>query len=216
MSLLVAVNGVTCRYGDAASPPLRMPDISVARGAHSLLLGPSGSGKSTLINCIAGLQAVDTGSVVIDGTDIVPKSARERDQIRAAKIGLVMQRLHLVSAMTVRQNLALARTLAGRPADASLIAHLAGELGILNKLDIYPRQLSQGEAQRAAIARALVNQPAILLADEPTSALDDRSCDAAINLLFSQVKQHNATLIVATHDARIKPAFGDVVQLGGT
>ncbi len=214
MSLLVSLDGVTCRYGNAASTPLRMPDVKIARGVHTLLLGPSGSGKTTLINCIAGLQAAETGTVVVNNVDVSTLSAAARDQFRAATVGLVMQRLHLISAMSVRRNLALARTLAGKPADAGLISHLAAELGIAHKLDCYPRELSQGEAQRAAIARALVNQPVLMLADEPTSALDDKSCAAAINLLFTQAKTHGATLLVATHDARIKSAFAQVVELG--
>ena len=215
MSDLVQLTGVCCRYGSsAATAAISLPDLRIAVGQHTLLLGPSGSGKTTLINCIAGLQRISAGRVDVEGTDLATLSTRQRDQLRGARIGMVMQRLHLISAMTVRANLALAQRLAGHAVNGSRIEDLARELGILDKLDKFPRQLSQGEAQRAAIARALVNQPALLLADEPTSALDDASCEAAIGLLLQHAQTHNATLIVATHDARIKPHFGNVVHLG--
>jgi putative ABC transport system ATP-binding protein len=213
MSALVEIAEVTCRYVGAETA-IRMPSLTIGRGEHTLLLGPSGSGKTTLINCMAGLQTPASGQIKLNGVDLVPLAARERDRQRAANIGLVMQRLHLISAMTVRANLTLAQTLAGKPIDLALIAHLTSELNIANKLDAYPRQLSQGEAQRAAIARALVNKPALLLADEPTSALDDMNCNAAIGLLLAQAKNHGATLVVATHDARIKHLFNHVIDLG--
>ena len=216
MSDLVQLAAVSCRYDSraAASPPIKLPDLRIAIGQHTLLLGPSGSGKTTLINCIAGLQRVSAGRVDVEGTDLATLSTRQRDQLRGARIGMVMQRLHLISAMTVRANLQLAQRLAGHAVNGMRIESLARELGIFDKLDKFPRQLSQGEAQRAAIARALVNQPPLLLADEPTSALDDASCNAAICLLLQHARLHNATLIVATHDARIKPHFSNVVHLG--
>ena len=218
MAALVKLVGVSCRYGSggATSAAISLPDLHIAVGQHTLLLGPSGSGKTTLINCIAGLQRVSAGRVEVEGTDLAALSTRQRDQLRGARIGMVMQRLHLISAMTVRGNLQLAQRLAGHAVNNTQIESFARELGIVDKLDKFPRQLSQGEAQRAAIARALVNAPALLLADEPTSALDDASCDAAIGLLLQHAQTHNATLIVATHDARIKPRFSNVVHLGTT
>jgi putative ABC transport system ATP-binding protein len=208
------MDDVTCRYGSLSAPIIHLPSISIASGEHTLLLGPSGSGKTTLINCIAGLQVAASGRISVNGVDIVALSPRARDRHRAANIGLVMQRLHLISAMTVRTNLVLAQTLGGNPADLALIEHLTNALHIGHKLNQYPRELSQGEAQRAAIARALVNKPALLLADEPTSALDDANCAAAIHLLLDQARLHGATLVVATHDARIKPLFSHVIDLG--
>jgi putative ABC transport system ATP-binding protein len=216
MSTLVFTQDVACRYGGGAStqPMIALPNVTVSQGSHTLLLGPSGSGKTTLINCIAGLQGVLSGRVEVAGANMVSMSARERDQLRGTKIGMVMQRLHLISAMTIRANLQLAQRLVGNSVDNPLIERLAEALGIVGKLDRYPRQLSQGEAQRAAIARALVNKPALLLADEPTSALDDNNCEAAIRLLLDQAALHGATLIVATHDDRIKSRFAHIVLLG--
>jgi putative ABC transport system ATP-binding protein len=216
MSSLVFTQDVACRYeGNAsAQPTIALPNLTIAPGNHTLLLGPSGSGKTTLINCIAGLQGVLSGRIEVAGTNMVSISARERDQLRGSKIGMVMQRLHLISAMTIRANLQLAQRLAGITMDNTFIEHLTQALGIIDKLDRFPRQLSQGEAQRAAIARALVNKPALLLADEPTSALDDKNCEAAISLLLNQAELHGATLIVATHDDRIKSRFAKIVLLG--
>jgi putative ABC transport system ATP-binding protein len=210
--MLVNVDALTCRYGQGA--PIRLPNMAIATGQHTLLLGPSGSGKSTLMNAIAGIQTVAEGSVAIDGVAMSSLPAHARDKLRGEKMGLVMQRLHLISALTVRANLRLAQTLAGQSPDDARITQVANELNIADKLNRYPRQLSQGEAQRVAIARAVINQPALVLADEPTSALDDANAEAAIQLLLAQAAKHNATLIVATHDARIKAHFQHIVTLG--
>ncbi len=210
--LLARLEGVTCRYQTGAL--VSLPDLDIIAGRHALLLGASGSGKTTLINALAGLQSLAGGSVSIDGAAFSSLSPSARDRIRGQKIGMVMQKLHLISALSVRANLALTQTLAGVTANPALINQAAGALGIADKLDRMPRQLSQGEAQRAAIARAVVNQPALLLADEPTSALDDVNCEAAIQLLLAQATQHGATLVVATHDARIKHHFSHIVTLG--
>jgi putative ABC transport system ATP-binding protein len=216
MSTLVFAQDVACRYGGNAGtrPTIALPNLTVTRRNHTLLLGPSGSGKTTLINCIAGLQGVLSGRLEVAGANLVSMSARERDQLRGSTIGMVMQRLHLISAMTIRANLQLAQRLASKTVDNTFIEYLAQALDIVDKLDRFPRQLSQGEAQRAAIARALVNKPALLLADEPTSALDDKNCAAAISLLLDQAALHGATLIVATHDDRIKSRFANIVLLG--
>jgi ABC-type lipoprotein export system ATPase subunit len=209
---LVRLTGVRCRY--LTGPEIVLPDLTVEPGAHTLLLGPSGSGKSTMMNVIAGIQAISSGHVNVAGQDLAILSPRQRDQFRGANIGLVMQRLHLISALSVRANLALPQALVSGSEDSVRINALATALGFTDKLDRFPRALSQGEAQRVAIARALVNQPKLLLADEPTSALDDANCEAAMTLLISQAQLFGATLLVATHDARIQPRFGNVVRLG--
>ena len=208
---IITVNNVICQYQLGA--PLSLPNVEIAVGEHTLLLGPSGSGKTTLLNVIAGLQTVKSGTVMFSKVNLVSLAAYERDQLRGQTMGLVMQKLHLISALTVRANLALAMKLAGAEVNHVFITETAATLNIGDKLDRYPRQLSQGEAQRAAIARALVNRPQLVLADEPTSALDDANAEAAIKLLLSEASRHNATLIVATHDARIKAHFSNVVTL---
>ena len=208
---LVVATGARCAYPGGA--PLVLPDFSIAPGEHSLLLGPSGSGKTTLIHAIAGLQPLVAGSLMVSGVALGSLSTRERDAFRARTVGLVMQRLHLIGALDVRANLTLAARLSGRPVDAAHLDELAASLGVASLLDRRPRALSQGEAQRVAIARALVNRPLLILADEPTSALDDANCEAAVALLLREASRHRATLIVATHDARLRPHFGRVLHI---
>ncbi len=187
--------------------------LQIAKGEHMLLLGPSGCGKTTLLNIMSGIAEPQSGHVTISGTALENLTVSERDRFRGKNIGLVMQRLHLISALTIYKNLRLVPQLAGVAIDDAAILNALDKLGVADKLHHYPRQLSQGEAQRVAIARAVVNRPALILADEPTSALDDVNCLAAIDLLFSEADEYGATLIVATHDARIKTRFTRVIQL---
>ena len=201
------------RAGYGLRTVVALPSLQIAKGEHTLLLGPSGCGKTTLLNVIAGIAEPLTGQIRINDTALGKLSTSERDRFRGKHIGLVMQRLHLISALTIHKNLRLAQQLADVAIDNACILNALEKLGIADKLQRYPRELSQGEAQRVAIARAVVNRPALILADEPTSALDDVNCLAAIDLLFEQASDHGATLIVATHDQRIKSRFPRVVAL---
>jgi putative ABC transport system ATP-binding protein len=209
--VLVEISSLRAGYGGAAV--VSIDELNISPSEHTLVLGPSGCGKTTLLNVLAGLSLPISGGVKIEGRDITQLSASARDKFRGERIGLVMQRLHLISALSVFDNLKLAQRLAGRTLDVARIDETLRTLGIEDKAKKYPRNLSQGEAQRVAIARAVINRPALILADEPTSALDDTHCEAAIALLFTQAAQYGATLIVATHDARIKPRFARVVTL---
>ncbi len=193
---------------------VKIDRLNIAQGEHTLLLGPSGSGKTTLLNVLSGLVLPLNGKVNIDGVSIGVLSHAQRDKFRSQKIGLVMQRLHLISALNVEDNLLLTQRLAGMPRDVKRIKEVLAALQIADKAQKFPRSLSQGEAQRVAIARAVLNRPNLVLADELTSALDDSNCDIAIDLLFAQAREHGATLIVATHDARIKSRFARVHDLG--
>ncbi len=210
---LICVEALMHRYAD--SVVLDLPRWQVEAGRHTLVLGPSGSGKSTLLTLLAGLLTPSSGKITVDGFAVGEASQRERDAWRARKVGFVMQRLHLIGALTVEQNLALAQTLAGLPHDAARIHDTLARLGVGEKSKRRPHELSMGEAQRVAIARAVLHRPALLLADEPTSALDDASCDAALDLLTSAAAESGATLIVATHDQRIKNRFSEPLILSG-
>ena len=214
--MLVSIDKLAAGYRNHAV--ISFAHLDIKRGQHTLLLGPSGCGKTTLLNILAALAKPIVGTVTIDGVRIDSLGESGRDHFRGQKIGLVMQRLHLIAALTVRDNLRLTQRLAGVAADSARINTILAQLGIADKAKSYPHELSQGEAQRVAIARAVLNRPVMILADEPTSALDDRNAEAAIALLFAQVEEHGATLIVATHDARIKARFNpeNVIQLGGT
>jgi len=179
-------------------------DLHQPRGGHRLLLGPSGSGKTTLINMIAGLLTPDAGQIEVDGDAMTGLSASRRDDLRRRKIGIVFQTLRLVAALDVTANLLLAQRLAGAAQDRGAVANLLEQLGIAHRADARPREISQGEAQRAAIARALVGRPALLIADEPTSALDDANADVVARLLLDACDQNGSTLLVATHDKRLR------------
>jgi putative ABC transport system ATP-binding protein len=207
----VAISSLKAGYGDRVV--LTLDSLHIGDGEHTLLLGQSGSGKTTLLNLVCGIKTPMAGSVLVNGVDLGELSASERDHLRGRQIGLVMQRLHLISALNVEGNLGLAQKLAGLPVDSTRIKQTLASLGIGEKLTAWPRQLSQGEAQRVAIARAVINRPPLILADEPTSALDDQSCDSAIDLLFAQASAYGATLIVATHDKRVKSRFSRMIEL---
>jgi putative ABC transport system ATP-binding protein len=190
------------RFG--ARTVLELAAWTVAPGQHSLVLGPSGSGKSTLLHLIAGLVRPTRGHIWIAGQEITALRPAELDAFRGRHIGLVLQRLHLVAALSVTDNLRLARSLAGLPPDPERIGQLLAELGLARLARARPAELSQGEAQRVAIARAVLNRPSLILADEPTSALDDASCAAVLRLLLDQAERSGATLVIATHDGRLR------------
>ena len=211
--MIVDIRNLKAGYGSRVV--VSIPALQIAKGGHTLLLGPSGCGKTTSLEVMAGIAVPLAGQVTINGTALETLGAGERDRFRGRNIGVVMQRLHLISALTIRKNLRLAQSLAGAEVDDSRISSAVDALGISGKLDLYPRELSQGEAQRVAIARAVVNRPVLILADEPTSALDDGNCEAALDLLLEQSSACGATLIVATHDQRIKARFEHVVSLVG-
>ena len=210
--MVVDIRDLKAGYGTKAV--VSLASLQIEKGEHTLLLGPSGCGKTTLLNVLSGIGSPLLGQVVINGTALETLSVGDRDRFRGKHIGLVMQRLHLISALTVSKNLRLAQKLADVEVNDSIISAALERLGVADKLERYPRELSQGEAQRVAIARAVINRPALILADEPTSALDDANCLAAIDLLFDQAAACSATLIVATHDRRIRARFKRVVELG--
>ncbi len=200
---MVNVSGVTFRY-TAAAPVLAFPDWQVPPGAHCLLLGNSGSGKTTLLHLLAGFLKPTTGHVVVGDQNLTALSEAQLDRYRSRSIGLVFQRPHLIASLSVTQNLELAQYLAGLPAQPDLVAETLATLQLSHRSHARPAALSQGEAQRAALARALLNRPRVILADEPTSSLDDDNCARVLNLLRQQAERYEATLIIATHDQRLK------------
>ena len=209
MSPLLAIEDLHFARGER--PILSGFNLRQAHGEHRLLLGPSGSGKSTLINLVAGLLTPDSGRVLLNGSPM-PADAKGRDALRRRDVSIIFQSLRLVSALSLQANLTLAARLSGKPADG--IPALLNRLGLQARAQAMPRELSQGEAQRAAIARALVTRPALLLADEPTSALDDRNADLVGQLLVEAAAEAGSTLLVATHDARLKAHIPGALRLG--
>jgi putative ABC transport system ATP-binding protein len=208
---MLAVRGLVHRYGE--QQVLRVDDWSVPSGARAVVLGPSGSGKSTLLHSLAGLLQPSTGSIVFHDQEVSTLQGRERDRWRGRNVGIVLQALHLVRHLTVRANLRLAQYLAGLPQDDAAVDRALGALGVADKAARRPEALSQGEQQRVAIARAVVNGPKLLLADEPTSSLDDEAAERAIGLLIAEADRSGATLVVVTHDARVKRHFQHTLAL---
>ncbi len=191
------------RYG--ATRVLSVPHWRAEAGDAWLLAGPSGSGKSTLLHVLAGLTVATAGRVVVAGQDLRALAPGARDRWRGRTVGVVPQRLHLVGAVSVADNLRLACTFAGLPVDEARVRALLEALQVADLAGRRPGALSQGQAQRVAIARAVVNRPALVLADEPTANLDDAHAAAALELLRTQALEAGATLVVASHDARVKP-----------
>ena len=192
---------------------LKVPEWGAGQGAHCLVLGPSGSGKTTLLHILAGILRPTSGRVEIAGSEITRMNGSALDRFRGRHIGLVMQRLHLIGSLTVMENLLLAQYLAGVPQDRARVREVLASLDLAEKSAAYPHELSFGQAQRVAVARAVVNRPQLLLADEPTSNLDDERCLQALDLLRSQARACDATLVIATHDQRIRARIPDQFEL---
>lgn len=194
---------------------MHFPDITLGKGEKCLLLGQSGCGKTTLLHLIAGLLTPAKGTVSIDGKVLGEMSQRALDQFRGQKIGIVFQQNHLLHSLNALENLLAAQYFSGVAKDETRAKLLLEKLGIASKLNAKPQELSQGQRQRLAIARALVNKPALLLADEPTSSLDDRNSQEVLDLLQQHAQEEGAALLVVTHDNRLKGAFEKQVILGG-
>ena len=189
---------------DGSGDVLRLDEFVLEPESNILVVGPSGCGKTTLLHLIAGLLLPTGGSVVVDGQDLSALSPPARDRFRGQHIGIVLQQFHLLPTLTAMQNLLVAQSIAGLPVDRTAARLMLKALGVDDRGDAYPHQLSVGQQQRVAIARALVNRPRLLLADEPTSNLDDEACASVADLLLSATQLHAVSLMIATHDTRLK------------
>lgn len=207
---MLQINNLQHSYGDTS---ISYPDWEVEEGNHALILGNSGCGKTTLLHLIGGLMQPSAGSLRIAGQDLSQISSRKLDHFRGENIGIIFQRPHLVRSLTVKENLLLAQLLGKRKTTGKLAEETLDQLGILSLKDRKIHQISQGQAQRVSIARAVINKPKLLLADEPTASLDDENCERVIELLKSQAGQTGSTLIVATHDQRVKSEFQNQLTL---
>ena len=209
---MIETSHLSFRYS-ADSPELTFPDLSCPNGEQMLLLGDSGCGKTTLLHLLCGILRPNQGKVLINGQDLGLLTGKSLDRFRGNHIGLVFQRSHFVQSLSVLENVTLPYFLTGQTADLDHAKSLLDTLGVGHKAKSRPQDLSVGEQQRASIARALVHRPAVLLADEPTSALDDRSTQAVLNLLEEQAAQAGATLMIVTHDQRLKDRYDRKVEL---
>lgn len=208
---MLSLKGLRQDYG--ARPVLVLERFEAAAGEHWLVLGASGSGKTTLLNLAAGLLKPSEGEIKVGGVSLGGLGGAALDRWRGRNVGIVPQKLHLVSSLSVLQNLLLAPYLAGLPADRVRALSLLRQLDLEAHSGKKPGQLSHGQAQRVAIARAVMNRPKLLLADEPTANLDDANCISALRLLQEQSQECGATLVVATHDQRAKQRFEKRLEL---
>ncbi len=217
--MIVAENlGKTYESGGRPLPVLRDVDLSVAPRDVVAVLGPSGSGKSTLLGLLAGLDEPTTGRVLLDGQDLAALSEDQRAGFRARNVGFVFQTFHLLPTLTALENVLVPMELLGRdrPADHRTRAEsLLARVGLADRQHHYPAQLSGGEQQRVAVARAFAARPRILFADEPTGNLDRDTGHRIVDLLVELNQESETTLVLVTHDATLADRAGRVVRLEG-
>lgn len=199
--------------GDTMVKALDNVSFSVEKGEFLAIIGPSGSGKSTLIHILGGVDVPTSGSVVINQTDISNLDETALAIFRRRQIGLIYQFYNLIPILTVQENLTLPLLLDGRKPDKKQIDTLVKRLGLENRLDHLPNQLSGGQQQRVSIGRALVNNPALMLADEPTGNLDSENSKEIISLLRQFNKEFNQTVIIITHDEKIANSADRVITI---
>lgn len=208
---MLTTRNLTFAY--SPTKPFTFPDIQCADREALLILGQSGTGKTTFLHLLALLLTPTSGSVTINQTDLTRLSPAQRAAFRAANVGIVYQKPHFVSSLTVLDNLLLTNYLAGKPQRKTRARELAHQLGFTDQLAKKTSQLSQGEQQRVSIARAVMNEQPVILADEPTSSLDDDNASRVIDLLREQSERIGASLVVVTHDQRLKDAFKNRIAL---
>lgn len=206
------VVGLTKTYGTSVNRVTALDDVttSFAAGTFTAVMGPSGSGKSTLLQCASGLDRPTSGTVYIDGRELVQGSEADITRFRRTRIGFIFQQYNLLPTLTVLQNVTLPMRLAGTKIDRKRCIALLDQVGLGDRLGQRPGELSGGQQQRVAIARALASQPSIVVADEPTGALDSTSAAEVLKLLRTAVHEHQQTVVMVTHDP-IAAAHADSV-----
>lgn len=219
---IVTMEHVTKVYGEGDSRVWGLHDVSmtVKQGEIVSIVGASGSGKSTLLHVMGGVDTPTSGKVVVDGKDITKLNDEQMAIFRRQKVGFIFQAYHLIPVLTVEENITMPILLDHRKPDREYVEQIMELLGLQDRRKHLPNQLSGGQQQRTAIARALANQPSLILADEPTGALDSKNGNEVIALLQSSVKKLNQTLVLITHnidlareaDRIIKIADGEIVE----
>jgi putative ABC transport system ATP-binding protein len=200
----------TYGHDEATVRALDGANVAIPAGRFTAVMGPSGSGKSTLVHALAGLDRIDSGQVLLGGTDLTALFERDRTLLRRDRLGFVFQSFNLVPALTAAENIALPLTLAGKKPDPAWRAELVAMLGLGARLDHRPTQLSGGQQQRVAVGRALIARPDIVFADEPTGNLDSRSGAALLTFLRNATRSYGQTIVMVTHDP-VAASYADKV-----
>lgn len=208
---MIRTSSLTFAY--PGQSPVSFPDVSCERNEHALILGPSGTGKTTLLHLLGGILSPASGEIAIGGTALHTLRGHSLDSFRGRHIGIIFQKPHFIRSLTAIENLLLAQSLSGNKSDKSRALSLMDRLAIARNANKKTTAMSIGEQQRLAIARALINNPAVILADEPSSALDDQNCRQMIDLLLEVATEGKANLIVVTHDGRIKNSIDKKIFL---
>lgn len=210
---MLSISGLTRRFG--ARPILQDLALELGAGEYIAVVGESGAGKSTLLNLIAGLDLPDAGRIRIDGTDITQADEDTRTRLRRIKVGFVFQAFHILPHLTLTQNVELPLVLLGiGPAERALrVQGMLSAVGLGERGDSLPRELSGGELQRVALARALVHRPALVLADEPTGNLDPGTADRVLALLAQTIKAQGAAGILVTHSEHAAATADRILRL---
>lgn len=199
--------------GGRRLPILSVEAFDIADAEQVVLIGSSGGGKTTLLNVIAGVTSAESGTVVIDGTDVTKLPEAARDRFRALKIGYVFQTFNLLPAFTALENVLLGMSFSGRKASRPHAVELLERVGLEHRLHHRPAKLSVGEQQRVAVARALANQPSLLLADEPTANVDTGNQDNILKLIRDACTENGVSLMMVTHSQDVASQFDRVEQL---
>lgn len=200
-------------FSYAQNTKFQFPDLQLNPSETLLITGNSGKGKTTLLHLLGGLLRPESGNVLIDNTDIATLSEKKLDHFRGKNIGLVLQQPLFVESLSVLENLELASWLATSAKSTSKAKELLGNLGLGDQAKKYTFELSIGQQQRVSIARALINEPKLVLADEPTSSLDDDNASVVANLLEELTQSFATSLVIVTHDQRLKNRFSNQIQL---
>lgn len=215
MSNIVEMRGVTKIYGEKENQVLALHDINldIEKGSVVSIVGASGSGKSTLLNIMGGVDTPSDGTVYVDGKEITKYNDDELSIFRRRKVGFIFQAYHLIPVLTVEENIKMPVLLDHRKPDKQYIDHIIELLGLTERRRHLPNQLSGGQQQRTAIARALANNPALILADEPTGALDSKNGQEVMDLLMKSVQTIGQTLVIITHNMDLAREADRIVKI---
>lgn len=208
---MITVTNLAFSYSENSK--FNFPDFTCSTSQVLLITGNSGVGKTTLLHLLGGLLESHLGEINFDGLNINQLSSKQKDTFRGKNIGIILQQNHFIESLSVLENVVIGSYIGSGKKDKQRATDLLSQLGLENHLHKYPSQLSIGQQQRVSIARALINQPKVILADEPTSSLDDENAILVANLLEKLAKEFQTALIIVTHDSRLKSRFTNQIQL---